>query len=56
MISSNFIIYFHGNAEDVGCAYEFCEELRSEFHVNIILMEYPGYGVYGYKKIETTAD
>ena len=40
------LLYFHGNAEDVGLAYELMDHLRSTLLVHVIAMEYPGYGVY----------
>ena len=44
--SSKVLLYFHGNAEDVGLAYELMDHLRSTLLVHVIAMEYPGYGVY----------
>ena len=44
--SDKFLIYFHGNGEDIGYSYYFGDELRKNLHLNIILMEYPGYGIY----------
>lgn len=44
--SSKVMLYFHGNAEDVGLAYELMDHLRSTLMVHVIAMEYPGYGVY----------
>eukprot|EP00347_Sterkiella_histriomuscorum_P010436 403376305 len=40
------LIYFHGNAEDIGHSYEFLNSLSDKFHLNILSMEYPGYGIY----------
>jgi pimeloyl-ACP methyl ester carboxylesterase len=44
--SSKLLIYFHGNAEDVGLSYEMLDHLRSSLKVNILAVEYPGYGIY----------
>jgi abhydrolase domain-containing protein 17 len=44
--SSKVMLYFHGNAEDVGLAYELMDHLRSTLMVHVIAMEYPGYGIY----------
>ena len=44
--SSKVLLYFHGNAEDVGLAYELMDHLRSTLMVHVIAMEYPGYGIY----------
>jgi len=40
------LIYFHGNAEDLGHSYDFLKALSDALRVNIISMEYPGYGIY----------
>ena len=40
------MLYFHGNAEDVGLAYELMDHLRSTLMIHVIAMEYPGYGIY----------
>lgn len=39
------IIYFHGNAEDLGRSHWFCCFLRDQFQVHVLAVEYPGYGV-----------
>jgi abhydrolase domain-containing protein 17 len=52
--NDKFLIYFHGNAEDIGYAYDFANEIRIDLKLNIILMEYPGYGIY--KNLEPSAD
>ena len=39
-------MYFHGNAEDIGLSYEMLDHLRGALKVNILAVEYPGYGVY----------
>lgn len=49
--SSKVLIYFHGNAEDVGLAYSLLEHLRSTLmvrcrQVHVMAVEYPGYGIY----------
>lgn len=44
--SSKLLIYFHGNAEDVGLSYEMLDHLRASLKLNILAVEYPGYGVY----------
>jgi hypothetical protein len=40
------MIYFHGNAEDIGLSYEMLDHLRTSLKINIIAMEYPTYGIY----------
>lgn len=44
--SSKTIIFFHGNAEDIGLAYELLNHLRVTLQVHIIGVEYPGYGIH----------
>lgn len=39
------IIYFHSNAEDLGRCRNFCHQLRHQFHVHVLAVEYPGYGL-----------
>ena len=47
--SSKVMIYFHGNAEDLGLSYEIIDTLRSVLHIHVLAVEYPGYGVYSGK-------
>ncbi|KRX03059.1 hypothetical protein PPERSA_08134 [Pseudocohnilembus persalinus] len=51
--SEKYLIYFHGNAEDIGYAKDFYSAIRDSLQVNLIAVEYPGYGVY--KNINCTA-
>ncbi len=44
--SSKVILYFHGNAEDVGHTVELLEHVRDSLGIHIICVEYPGYGIY----------
>lgn len=39
-------MYFHGNAEDIGLSYELLDHMRSNFKINVLAVEYPGYGVH----------
>ena len=39
------LVYFHGNAEDVGYSRVMYFELSEKLNVNIIGIEYPGYGM-----------
>jgi len=39
-------MYFHGNAEDLGLAWELLDHLRSSLKMHVLAMEYPGYGIY----------
>lgn len=44
--SSKVIVYFHANAEDIVLANELLDYMRVILRVNIIAVEYPGYGLY----------
>ena len=44
--SSKLIIFFHGNAEDLGISYEMLDHMRTALRVNLMAVEYPGYGIY----------
>jgi len=40
------LLYFHGNAEDLGITLNFLIILREKLQMRIIAMEYRGYGLY----------
>ncbi len=40
------LIYFHGKSEDLGQAYNFIKYVQYSLDMHIIVVEYPGYGVY----------
>jgi len=44
--SDKILVYFHGNAEDLGYSYEFASSLRKFLALNLLVVEYPGYGLY----------
>jgi len=44
--SRQLILYFHGNAEDAGILIEYLQNFRNWFMVNVMAVEYPGYGLY----------
>ena len=44
--SSKLMIYFHGNAEDIGLAQELLTYIRDNMKINLLSVEYPGYGIY----------
>ena len=46
MGSSKLMIYFHANAEDVVLSNELLDYVRAFLRVNILAIEYPGYGLY----------
>lgn len=51
--SSKILIFFHGNAEDLKTSYDLLDVFRSVLSVNVIAVEYPGYGVYKGKTKES---
>jgi len=44
--SSKLMLYFHGNAEDIGYAYEMMDKLRHTLCMHVLCVEYPSYGLY----------
>jgi predicted esterase len=40
------LIYFHANAEDIGRCYELLDHIRTTVRINVLIPEYPGYGIY----------
>ena len=44
--ASKLLIYFHGNAEDLGNSYELLEQLKNSLKMHVMCIEYPGYGIY----------
>eukprot|EP00743_Colponemidia_sp_Colp-15_P004624 GILK01004984.1.p1 GENE.GILK01004984.1~~GILK01004984.1.p1 ORF type:complete len:316 (-),score=21.88 GILK01004984.1:178-1125(-) len=44
--ANKMLIYLHGNAEDIGLASPFLQDLRDELGMHVLGVEYPGYGVY----------
>jgi len=44
--TKDLILYFHGNAEDIGNSSTFTRRLAMELKTQILAVEYPGYGVY----------
>lgn len=39
------ILFFHANAEDLGMSFFMLKHMRDQFKVNIMAVEYPGYGL-----------
>lgn len=44
--SSKIVLYFHGNAEDIGHTYDICNTMKEELGCHVISVEYPSYGIY----------
>ena len=43
---TKIIVYFHGNAEDVGVSYELLVKMSITYQCSVLAVEYPGYGIY----------
>lgn len=43
---NKLVIYFHGNAEDIGLAFDLLYMFGQEMGMHVIAVEYPGYGLY----------
>jgi len=39
-------LYFHGNAEDIGLAFDLLYLFGQRMKVHVLAVEYPGYGLY----------
>jgi hypothetical protein len=44
--SDKLLFYFHGNAEDIGISSDFMKIIKTHLHMNVLAIEYPGYGIY----------
>lgn len=40
------VLYFHGNAEDIGYAFEIMYSFGAYSKMHVLCIEYPGYGLY----------
>jgi len=45
-ISKNFIVFFHGNAEDMFYSNQMARALQDTTGMNVIIVEYPGYSIF----------
>lgn len=43
---NKIVIYFHGNAEDIGLAFDLVYMFGAEMKMHVLAVEYPGYGLY----------
>merc|ERR1719220_847209 len=43
--SAGVILFCHGNAEDLGMCFPFVKLMRDQFKMNVLAVEYPGYGL-----------
>ncbi len=44
-VSAECLLYFHGNAEDIGHSISLLNSMRNFLKINVMAMEYPGYGL-----------
>ena len=44
------MLFFHGNAEDLKLCYDLVDLFRTVLHINVLAVEYPGYGLYDSNK------
>lgn len=43
---TKLVIYFHGNAEDIGLAFDMLSAFGDAMQTHMLAIEYPGYGLY----------
>jgi len=43
--AATVILFFHANAEDLGMSFAVLKHMRDQFKVNVLSVEYPGYGL-----------
>jgi hypothetical protein len=48
--SHKVMIHFHANGEDIAHTWSLLIRINKEFKLNIICVEYPGYGIYTLRK------
>lgn len=48
--AATVLIFFHANAEDLGMSYGVVKHIRDQFKVNVLAVEYPGYGLLSHLK------
>jgi pimeloyl-ACP methyl ester carboxylesterase len=44
--AAGVILFCHGNAEDLGMSFAFLRHMRDQFRMNVLAVEYPGYGLF----------
>lgn len=44
--SDKIMIHFHANGEDIGLTKPLMNKIIEKLKINVICMEYPGYGAY----------
>lgn len=43
--AATVMLFFHANAEDLGMSFSLLKHIRDQFKVNVLAVEYPGYGL-----------
>jgi|TARA_B110000285_G_scaffold214468_1_gene259825 hypothetical protein len=43
---SKIMLFFHGNAEDLGIAYKVLNSMKTHLKITILAVEYSGYGLF----------
>jgi len=54
--SDKIIIYFHANYEDLGNCHNLLTTIAQFNRINVLAVEYPGYGVYDYGMRDCSSD
>ena len=54
--NNKLLVYFHGNAEDLGQNEVYLMKLREIFGMSVLAMEYPGYGMFSYEIVDSKYD
>ena len=49
---NKLILYFHGNAEDIGLAFDLLYMFGKMMRMHVLAIEYPGYGLYKTSKAD----
>ena len=44
--TSKILLFFHGNAEDLGIAYRVLNQIKQSLKMTILAIEYSGYGLF----------
>ena len=52
--SSKFLIFFHGNSDDIISSELFCQYFSEKLRMNVVIVEYPGYSIYFSEKSAET--
>ena len=52
--TSKFLIFFHGNRDDIFSSELFCQYFSEKLKMNVLIVEYPGYSIYESKKSAQT--